>query len=475
MQAAGSRSRLLRASGPAIAVVAVVWSVYQAFWNIGAANLNADEPVYLTAGWAYVHGDFSVNREHPPTAKYIIGFAQLIFGQGELAGRIAVAVSVIAGGVILYFWLRREIGWAGALFATLAWTLLPHGVSSGVRIDRFALLEPFMVFFAIAAFAAAWRWFRTRSWLWLCVSAIAMALSVTSKVSTAVMIPAILILPLLEKRVRDALLGALVFIGVFCVVFVLVYLPMGIRSAIVYMLQFQAEHNADGHLVVVAGVATTNPPWWANLLFSVEGIGIAATVVLLGGTIAAFWRRPAALTIYLTVGIGLLWAFYLVFSSVALPHYYYVWVWLFCALAGIGLSVLIRAKRTPRRTLITRILAAAMIALALVCAIWTSVAIANERAMGMALVVPTLDERGVDQGEILVSGMAGWEFSPYLEHRETTDLANPDIVAIAMKDSERFPEAPELKALLEAHADEYDRVVLDDVTLYIARDAESNG
>ncbi len=458
-----------------LGLAVLVWGLYQSFWNLAAANLNADEPIYRDAGWAYVHGDFALNREHPPVAKYVIGLSQLVFGQGELGPRIAAASTVILGGAILYFWLRREIGWPGALFTAGAWMLLPHGMSSGVRLDRFGLLEPFMVFFAIAAFAAAWRWFRTRSWWWLVLSAVAMALSVTSKVSTAVMIPAILLLPLLANRIRDTILGAVVFVAVFGVVFVVAYLPMGIRSAISYMLQMQSEHNAAGHLVVVAGVATSFPPWWANLLFSVEGMGIAASVVLVTGTVAAFFRRPPGLALPLYVGaaLALLLVFYLFVSTVALTHYYYAWVWLLCVLAGIGVSVLLGRRRSSVATVLTRVLAGLLIALGVVCAVWTSVAIANERAEGMALVLPALDELGVDvdSGEVLVSGMADWEYLPYLDGRQTVDAADPDIVAVAVKDSLRFPETPEVEAFLDSNAGELDEIVIDDVTLYVLEDA----
>ncbi|GLK18702.1 hypothetical protein [Herbiconiux flava] len=467
------RVRALRWTRIAAVVVVFGWAVYQAFWNLGAANYNSDEPIYVEAGWAYVHGDFSANREHPPTAKLLIGLAQLVLGEGAPAGRILVAVTVLLGGLVLYLWLRREIGWAGALFASGAWMLMPHGVTSGPRLDRFAVLEPFMVFFALCAFAAAWQWFRLRSraertsgtrpwlpWVWLVVSAIAMAFSVTSKVSTAVMIPAILLLPLLARRVRDAVIGAVVFVAVFGVVAVGLYLPMGIRSAVTYMLQMQSEHNAAGHLVVVAGVATTDPPWWTNLLYSVEGMGIAASAVLVVGLIAAFWLRPPALTLYVFGGMALLLVFHLFVSRVMLSHYYYVWVWPACVLAGIGVAVLLAS-----RVRLLRLLAGLLVVVAVGSSLWVSAVIANERAVGVALVLPSLEAEGVPDGDVLVGGMAPWEYSTYLEGHWTTDPADPDIVAVATKESLRFPVDPAVEAVVDDDAAE--ELVLDDVTLYI--------
>jgi hypothetical protein len=464
-----------RARSTEIALVALVfaWGLVQAFANLGAANLNADEPIYLSAGWAYVHGDFSSNREHPPTAKYLLGLAQLLLGEGELAGRVAVGVIVILGGAILYLWLRTEIAWPGALFAAGSWMILPHGVSSGVRLDRFAVLEPIMVFFSIAAFAAAWMWFRKRSWFWLVVSAVAMALSVTSKVSTAILLPALLLLPLLAKRVKDTLIGGAVFLVVFAVTCVVLYAPMGIRSALTYMLEMQSDHAAAGHSVVIAGVVYQHPPWWANLVLSVDGMGVVATLVLVLGAAAAFWRRPVGLTVYLAGGVALLLFFYVVVSSIALTHYYYSWVWFLCALAGVGLSMLLSRTGSRRVQVAKASVAAIMLIGAVAAGVWTTVAISHERPSGVALVIPELERLDATEGSILVGGLAQWEYIPYFDGRHTTTTtatttgAGADIVAVAVKDSVRFPLSDEVQAFLAEHEDSLREITLDDVRLYV--------
>nr|WP_181025651.1 hypothetical protein [Rathayibacter rathayi] len=65
----------------------VLWALFQCFGNLSAANVFSDEPVYLAAGWDYLHGDVSANREHPPVAKYLIGLAQVLLGDQECLRR----------------------------------------------------------------------------------------------------------------------------------------------------------------------------------------------------------------------------------------------------------------------------------------------------------------------------------------------------------------------------------------------------
>ena len=84
----------------------------------------------MTAGWDYVHGDFTQNLEHPPTAKYLYGLAQLVFGQGILGPRLVVSLMAFAAGIILLLWLRTEVGWWAGLAAAGVWWITPRGGAS---------------------------------------------------------------------------------------------------------------------------------------------------------------------------------------------------------------------------------------------------------------------------------------------------------------------------------------------------------
>ncbi len=236
-----------------------LWGVYQCLWNPAGQNIAGDEYIYAKAGWLYVHGDFAHNWEHPPTAKYIFGIAQVVVGHGTIGPRLVVGVMVLAGGVILLLWLRVAVGWWVGLTAAALWWITPRAGAS-LRIDRLAMLEPVMAFFALAALAAAWMWIHSGRLWWVPVSATLMALSVTSKVSALILLPVFLVLPLLYRRAKSILVGGLLWMAIFGIVVVALYAPMGMVSAIDYMLEFQGAHNASGHRLMISGQIYQFPP-----------------------------------------------------------------------------------------------------------------------------------------------------------------------------------------------------------------------
>lgn len=431
-----------------------LWGLYQCFGNAGAANVSSDEPVYLAAGWDYLHGDMSANLEHPPTAKYLIGLAQLLLGEGLLAGRIAAGAATFLTGVVLWFWLKRELGFVLALLPAGLFLLFPRTTAQGdTRIDRLALLEPFMVLFAVAAMAAAWEWARRRAaggggGRLIALAGALFALSVTSKLTTAVLAPVFVLPLLMAGGRRTAVRGFLAFSLAFAVTAVLAYLPVHPVEAIRYLLDFQSEHNADGHLIDVAGQAYQFPPWWANLWFTLTGIGPAALAILLVGCLLALVaRRQRLLVAYLGGAAALLLVFHLVVSSVALPHYYEAWAWLLCALAGVGIAEALRdALALPRW--IARPLGVLLVGASVVVAAATSAGIADERPTGVARVAGVLHERGLDGGLVLMQGMSSGVYAPYLGDRYTTDPGSAGIVAIAIERSARFPVDPRVEEYL---------------------------
>lgn len=443
-------------------VVVAGWAVWQAFWRLGAANVTSDEQLYARAGWAYLHGDFALNREHPPTGKYLFGLAQLIGGQGILQARVVVALALLAGGAIVFVWLRREVGWWGALLGAGTWWVAPH-YGFGVRIERFAILDPLMTFFMIAALAAAWWWIRSDRWWWAAASGVLMALSVTTKVSTVVVLPAFLVLPILFRRWRALLVGGAVWTASFVVVFVGLYLPMGIRSAITYMLAFQRGQQVNGHPAPIAGEIYTHAPWWANLWFLGQGATLPVLVVLLVGLLAAVTVRPGRLVVYLGTALACLAVFYLGIAKIALSTYYFPFLPLLVLLSAIGYAQLARRWRW---TVALGLVAALVTAVA---AVGVSAQVAQERPRGIALVERRLDAWGVEPDHVLFQSYGPFGFGPYFPEG-TMDTRKGPFTAIVVGSDRRFPVQDKVADFLSRERGALDHAEVEGLQVWAPRD-----
>ena len=105
-----------------------------------------DAGYYISAGTAYVGGVLpdSVNPEHPPLAKYIIGFFNVYLGGAYYS-------SILFGflGVVVAFLISRKLtrksGWA----AVTVWLLAFDSINISTSI--YPVLDGFMVFFALLA------------------------------------------------------------------------------------------------------------------------------------------------------------------------------------------------------------------------------------------------------------------------------------------------------------------------------------
>lgn len=441
-----------------------LWGLYLGFWNLGAVNVGTDETVYVNAGWQYVHGNLTMNREHPPTAKYIYGLFQLLFGEGLLSGRVAAALLAFLTGVVIFVWLRGELGWYGALTAAAFWWIVPRGSGVLVKFDRVVSLEVCMVLFAVCASAAAWFWYRRGHWWWAAISGAFLALSVTSKVTTAVLFPSILILVMAARRWRRLAIDLGAYVGAFAVTFVLLYLPMRMVSAIRYMLAFQGAHDADGHPINLMGQVVAHPPWWTTLYFAYMGLGVAVAVLVVVA-IAAAARSPArVLTVYVAANLALLMAFYLVVAKIALPYYYYVWTWALFVLAAIGVHGLWQ-RRGVRS--FASVIAVVLTAGLLGAGIPESRAVAIERPTGFALVPGVLRQHHLD-GVVLVTGYKQWAYQPFLSRVSSEPAVGGPFVAVAVNLASPLPTPdPRVVRIVRAHPSWFGHLRVDDVDLYL--------
>ncbi|WP_420367113.1 ArnT family glycosyltransferase [Curtobacterium sp. L1-20] len=459
-----TRRRVQTSGALRVGVLAIVaaWAVWQAFWRLGAANVTADEKLYAQAGVAYLHGDFSLNREHPPFGKYLFGLAQLVAGDGVFQARIVVALALLAGGAIIFVWLRREIGWWGALLGAGTWWVAPH-YGFGTRIERFAILDPLMTFFMIAALAAAWWWIRSDRWWWAAASGAVMAMSVTTKVSTVVVLPAFLVLPILFRRWRALLVGGAIWAGTFTAVFVGLYLPMGIRSAITYMLKFQEGQQTNGHPVQIAGMTYAHSPWWGNLWFLEQGATLPVLVVLAIGVLAAALVYPGRLVAFLGLALACLSVFYLGVAKIALSTYYFPFLPLLVLLSAIGYAQLARRWRWTVAVGVAGALVTAFMA------VGVSSQVAQEQPRGIALIERRLDAWGVNPTHVLFQAYPPFGYGPYFPDG-TMDTRKGPFTAIVVGSDQRFPVQSKVTAFLKQERGELDHATVDGFEVWAPRD-----
>lgn len=483
---------------PVFAVVALA-GVFVCFWHIGQQVLDGDELIYVQAGWQYVHGVFTANLEHPPTAKYLYGLAQLVSGQGVLGPRLVAGTAVFATGLVLFAWLRGPLGHWGALLAAGLWWLTPRangpdafdpGSGTAVRIDRLALLEPVLVLFVVLALAAAWMWITTSSrwrWAWAALAGASLGLAVTSKATGALFVVAIIVLPLLFRRWWELLTGGVVAAAAFALTFVASYAPVGMVRGLTYMLDFQSAHDANGHLADIAGHTYRFAPWWAQFWYMAVGTTPVLVAVLVLGVVAALLVRPDRLVVYLLAAAVPVMVFFGA-SKVALAHYYDAWMPVVIALAAVGFTrlgrsvVLARARRADHRAgrragrpvpvAATAVIAGVVVlgvGAAVIPAAQQTVAVARVRPSGLALLDQELRAHGVDGGRILFTeyGAPGWR--PYFADRGMDVPVAGRYGAVVQGTDERFPVPAQVRAFLRDERSRLTAFRIDDLRVWVPK------
>jgi hypothetical protein len=155
-----------RREAGALAVLAVA-GAFVAFWRLSTPGWGVDEVIYAEAAGAYAAGEFVLNRGHAWLAKELMGLSILAFGDGELGARLPGTLLGFLTGFVLWALARRLAGTVSGVVAAGLWWLLPLSPGTTViRLDRYGILEPPMVFFATLAllFAVDGRWPPACAW-----------------------------------------------------------------------------------------------------------------------------------------------------------------------------------------------------------------------------------------------------------------------------------------------------------------------
>jgi hypothetical protein len=165
------------------------------FIGFSTLPLYLDEEVYVECGLSYVVNStppMNCNFEHPPLAKYFIGFFSLL----GIAG-IVYIVLAIASGVLLYLMIKDYT--SGDRCAELSILVFFLFDTTIFNTYRFLLLDPLAVFFALLSI---YLFQRGHKW----ASAVISGSAIASKFSVAPIVAGLWLLLLFkDKRFKESL------------------------------------------------------------------------------------------------------------------------------------------------------------------------------------------------------------------------------------------------------------------------------
>ncbi len=298
--------------------------VFLSLYRLGFAGWGTDERIYVDSGRQYLAGNFAANPEHPPLVKYILGITQWVGGSNATAVRLPGAVCGLLTGLFLFLIARRLAGrWAG-LSVLAVWCLMPHPFGD-LRVERFALLEPYMVLFVVIAIWAGERWASTASWKWAIGAGVAAGLAASCKIpgALAIVVVASIGLCIATKDARFVeQIGAIIAVAV--AVFLATYLPFGgdISGTLSEMWVYQDRHSSNGHPIVIAGTVYAHPPWWASFwLFWSKGAIAAVAYGTLLALVPFVLSKRIAIPVLTFVAVW--FVFFSFVATFVLRHYLY--------------------------------------------------------------------------------------------------------------------------------------------------------
>jgi 4-amino-4-deoxy-L-arabinose transferase-like glycosyltransferase len=199
------------------------------WWYLTNLNgaLSVDETFYARSGLGLLTGDPYQNPTHAfaPTAKYLIGAGQLIFGNTSVGIRLPVALCALATLVVTYR--------LGTTLQSKLLGLFTSGVVGGTFLfahhATIGVLDVPLVLFALTGVYAAVHWFRERDRRLLFVLGVAAAAATTTKaygmVYAVVPIAAVFIVLVRERGFRRGLGAAAPTVVGGIGTLALVYLP----------------------------------------------------------------------------------------------------------------------------------------------------------------------------------------------------------------------------------------------------------
>jgi 4-amino-4-deoxy-L-arabinose transferase-like glycosyltransferase len=154
----------------------------------------SDDKLYALAGWHYIHGASpdTINFEHPPLAKYMIGLSELLFMNPVLLGFIFSVFTLI----LVYIISRNLV--TASLIAILPSVLLSLD-KMYIQFSTLSMLDIYATFFAVLSLLLLTS---KKEWI-MPLLGVTMGLAISCKWTSAFL----LVLPVLYYAVRHDLRG----------------------------------------------------------------------------------------------------------------------------------------------------------------------------------------------------------------------------------------------------------------------------
>lgn len=423
-----------------VAAAVALWAVFQNFFRLGTPVVRADEMTYQVAAWRAVHhvlpaltvaqGKAGVTNidvfEHPPLGKLLYGWAQLVVGRQSLTtDRAVAAAAAFATGLLVTWWIARNVGrWTGLLAGAFV-TVLPETVGgASTRFTRFGFLDPIAALFMTASVVGTWEWYRARgrrAWWWAVATGVAIGCAGATKENAflGAVGPVGVMLVATAVRDRRALFARVAqvaaAVAVSLAVFLATYLPFSDPiTRIRYLFAFQTHHAKVGHSVGYAGKVTGHPDWWANFWFAGHGMGAVLTTFVVVAALAAVVLRRDMLTGWCLAALAAPVVFHCFIADVVLSFYWTLWLPPALVLAALGVEAVVRAvRRSPLPRWVPALVALAVLVVPAGSAAAESRRVATARPEGAAALAGVRHAHGL-HGAVLSTGVYAFQLFHYL-------------------------------------------------------------
>ncbi|MCP4428620.1 MAG: TIGR03663 family protein, partial [Chloroflexi bacterium] len=143
----------------------IILAILTRFWDLGSRVMSHDESLHTQFSYQFYNGDGYSHTPlmHGPFLFHITAVSYWLFGAGDLAARIPVAIFGVVLVAAPYF-LRRWIGRIGALFASFIFLISPYIT----YYSRYIRHDIYIIVWALIVFISAWHYIRERDekYLW---------------------------------------------------------------------------------------------------------------------------------------------------------------------------------------------------------------------------------------------------------------------------------------------------------------------